>query len=288
MNEPFLETPAAAGIRFGSEVYTWFMKESGRANVNRLDHMIEIIARAGFKGVQPIYSWMGDLSDPARLADSMKRRGIVLSAMSFVLDWNHEGETEDELREANSVMDFLSRFPGALLCVVQMPRGRFDLEVRRKRLAGNLNALARRAADRGIVTTFHPNSPESSIARTREDYEVLLNGLDSKVIGWTPDVGHIINGGMDPLETMKQYADLINHIHYKDWDGNPEFAVMGEGKVDFPGITTWLRDRGFSGWIVCEDEGHRAIDQPDEVTLSDGAYVRQHLEPLLGEAACQS
>ncbi len=275
------------GIQFGSEVYTWFMKESGKANANRLDHMIEIIARAGFRGLQPIYSWMGDLSDPARLADSMARRNIVLCAMSFVLDWNHEGETEDERRAADSVMDFLGHFPGALLCVVQMPTGRNDVEVRRQRLVGNLNALARRAADRGIVTTFHPNSPETSIARTKEDYAVLLNGLDSKVIGWTPDVGHIINGKMDPLETMKQYADLINHLHYKDWDGNPEFAVMGEGKVDFIGITRWLRDRRFNGWIVCEDEGHRAIDNPDDVTLADGAYVRTHLEPLVKEAACR-
>jgi inosose dehydratase len=277
------------GIRFGSEVYTWFMKESGRANANRLDHIIGVIARAGFAGIQPIFSWMGDLGDPCCLAESVGSRSLELAAMSFVLDWNHEGETEEELREAESVMNFLAHFPGALLCVVQMPRGRFDLEVRRKRLVGNLNALARRAADRGIVTTFHPNSPETSIARTREDYEVLLNGLDSNVIGWTPDVGHIINGGMDPLETMQQYADLINHVHYKDWDGNAAFAVMGDGKVDFVAITTWLRDRGFMGWIVCEDEGHRAIDDPDGVTVQDGAWVRTHLDPLLrGKAVCRS
>lgn len=271
----------SSGIRFGSEVYTWFMKESGRANANRLDHMIDVIAHAGFAGVQPIFSWMGDLSDPIRLAQSLASRRLELAAMSFVLDWNHEGETEEELHEAESVMNLLGYFPGALLCVVQMPRGRFDVEVRRKRLVGNLNALARRAADRGIVTTFHPNSPESSIARTREDYDVVLNGLDSKVIGWTPDVGHIVNGGMDPLETIKQYGHLVNHVHYKDWDGVPEFAVMGEGKVDFVGITSWLRDSGFQGWIVCEDEGHRAIEDPDGVTLQDGAWVKTHLEPLV-------
>jgi inosose dehydratase len=265
------------------------MKDSGRANANRLEHMIEIIAQAGFRGLQPIYSWMGDLGDPKRLAASLSAAGLELCAMSFVLDWNHERETDDERRQADRVMDFLSHFPGALLCVVQMPCGRFDVEIRRKRLVGNLNALARRAADRGIATTFHPNSPATSIARTREDYDVLLGGLDARVIGWTPDVGHIINGGMDPLAIMQEYAELINHVHYKDWDGKPEFAVMGEGKIDFVGITRWLRDRGFSGWIVCEDEGHRAIDDPDGVTLADGDYVRNHLQSLLsGETPCQS
>jgi inosose dehydratase len=278
--ESKLQSPAA-GIRFGSEVYTWFMKDSGKANANRLDHMIRIIAQAGFRSIQPIWHWMGDLSDPARLADCLQQHGLELCAMSFVLDWNHDTETDDERREADRVIEFLGRFPGAMLCVVQMPRGRFDVELRRERLVANLNSVARRAADRGIVTTFHPNSPTSSIARTAEDYEILLGGLDRRVIGWTPDVGHIINGGMDPLATMQKYAELINHLHYKDWDGQPEFAVMGEGKVDFVGITRWLRDQNFSGWIVCEDEGHRAIDDPDGVTLADGDYVKKYLEPLL-------
>jgi inosose dehydratase len=54
-------------------------------------------------------------------------------------------------------------------------------------------------------------------------------------------------------------------------------------------ITTWLRDHGFMGWIVCEDEGHRAIDDPDGVTVQDGAWVRTHLDPLLrGKAVCRS
>ena len=55
--------------------------------------------------------------------------------------------------------------------------------------------------------------------------------------GWTPDVGHIINGGMDPLAKMKEYESLINLVHYKDWDGNPSFTLMGEGKVNFQSIT---------------------------------------------------
>ena len=141
----------------------------------------------------------------------------------------------------------------------------------------------------GHVSIRHPARPDHFLlARSRSpelvtEADIMEFALDSKVIGWTPDVGHIINGGMDPLETMRQYADLINHIHYKDWDGAPEFAVMGEGKVAFSAITCWLRDRGFNGWIICEDEGHRAIEDPDGVTLADGAYVRKNLEPL-----CQS
>jgi inosose dehydratase len=86
---------------------------------------------------------------------------------------------------------------------------------------------------------------------------------------------------MDPLAVMKEYAPLINLVHYKDWDGAPEFALMGTGKVDFAGITRWLRAQNFSGWILCEDEAPAAVDNPDSVTLHDGKWVRENLLPLL-------
>jgi len=268
-------------FRFGSEVYTWFMKEDGRANANKLDHMIQVIAEAGYRGVEPIHFWMGDLVDAARLAESLKKAGIELAGISLVLNWNQDGETDQERAEADRTIDLLKQFPGGVLGTVQMPTGRVEVRERQRRLVRNLNEVARRAADAGVPCSFHPNSPPSSIARTREDYEILLGGLDREVIGWTPDVGHIANAGMDPLATMQQYAELINHVHYKDWDGNPEFALMGEGKVNFLGITRWLRDRGYAGWIICEDEAHAAVDDPDGVTLRDGEWVRTKLIPSL-------
>ena len=75
-------------MKFGAEVYTWFMKDNGAAHANRLDHMIRVSAQAGFTGIEPIHSWMGDLADPDRLADSLKRAGIELGAIAFVQSWN--------------------------------------------------------------------------------------------------------------------------------------------------------------------------------------------------------
>ncbi len=268
-------------FRFGAEVYAWFMKGDGRAHANQLNHMIQVVAHAGFRGIEPIHFWMGDLADPGRLAAALDSQGIELAGISLVQEWNHDAETAQERKEADATMDLVTRFPGAVLGVVQKPTSRIDLEERRRRLVRNLNCVGRRAAERGITCSVHPNSPLSSIARTREDYEVLLAGIDRTVIGWTPDVGHIINGGMDPLSVMKQYAELINHVHYKDWNGDPEFCLMGEGKVDFGGITRWLRDRGYSGWIICEDEGPEAVDNPDGVTSRDGEWIQTKLLPQL-------
>jgi inosose dehydratase len=268
-------------FKFGSEVYTWFMSGNGTTHEGRLGHMIEIIAKAGFTGIQPIFTWMGDLIDPDLLEAKLKEHGIELAALALAQDWNNPAETEQERQIADHAIRVLERFPGAVLNTVQIPSGRHDLVQRQKNLISIVNAVSKRAADKGIPCSYHPNSPHSSIIRTEEDYRLILESLDSSVTGWTPDVGHIINGGMDPLEKMKEYQSLINHVHFKDWDGNPEFTLMGKGKVDLPGITQWLKDINYSGWIICEDEGEEALVDPDFVTLHDGKWIQEDLIPGL-------
>lgn len=268
-------------MRFGNECYTWFMKDSGAYWDNQLAHMIEVTAKAGMEGIEPIFPWMGDLGDADKLEACLDQHGIELAAIAFVQDWNQPEETAQEKEDAERAIKLLKRFPEAVLCTVQMPTGRHDLEQRRQNLVNNVNAVSRRAADAGITCSFHPNSPETSINRTEEDYSFIIERLDSTVTGWTPDVGHIINGGMDPLMKMKDYSELINHVHYKDWDGNPEFALMGEGKVDFVRVTEWLYDQDYDGWIICEDEAPQAVDDPDGVTLHDGKWIEETLMPLI-------
>jgi len=268
-------------FRFGAETYTWYMKEQGRAYAGRLGHMIEVTARAGFAGFSPSHSWMGDLFDANRLERALKDAGLDLAAIALVLPWNLPEETARERAEADATIALLKRFPGATLCTVQLPEGRHDLAARQNNLVANLNAVSRRAAKAGVPASFHPNSPHSSTNRTESDYRAILERLDASVTGWTPDVGHIANGGMDPLETMRKYASLINLVHYKDWDGQPEFTLMGRGKVDLTGIAQWLLDRNYSGWIVCEDEAALAMENPDSVTLHDGKWIQEKLIPAL-------
>ena len=61
-------------IKLGAEVYTWFMKEAGKAYENKLGHMIDIVSKSGFTGIEPIHFWMGDLSDPIKLYNDNTRR----------------------------------------------------------------------------------------------------------------------------------------------------------------------------------------------------------------------
>lgn len=286
-----------SSIKFGSQVYTWFMQGTGKAYDNKLDHMIQVAAKAGFSGIEPMVLeisesalgcgkyWLGDFCDPARLQDALAAAKIELAGLALVCAWDAETETPAERAAADFTINFLKHFPGAKFGTVTLPSGRAkDLQRRRLNVASNVNEVSRRATDAGLVCSYHPNSPPSSLVRTQEDYDVVLSSLDPSVTGWTPDVGHIIRGGMDVIETLNKWQHLVNHIHYKDFSGNgPEpWSQMGTGKLDFHRITEWLVARKYEGWIICEDECHRAIDEPDEVTMQNGQWCQEQLVPLIG------
>lgn len=284
-----LDLDNVSKMKFGAEVYTWFMDGHGAAYNNKLGHMIDVTAKAGFKGIEPMVLephesyWLGDYKDPLKLKDALDEAGIELAALSLVCKWDVEEETESERACADWTIEMLKQFPEASLGTVPLPDGRHHLQQRRLNLVNNVNRVSRRAAEAGIKCSFHPNSPPSSLVRTQDDYDVVINSLDPTVTGWTPDVGHIVRGGMDIIETMMKWQHLINHIHYKDYSGNgvEPWAQMGEGKVDFHKITEFLVQRNYDGWIICEDECELAISQPDEVTLQNGKWCNEQLLPLI-------
>ena len=285
-----------ANIKFGSEVYTWFMQDTGKGYDNKLDHMVKIISQAGFTGIEPMVLeisesalgcskyWMGDFIDPIKFKDVLEEHNVELAGLALICGWDNEEETPEERAAADFTIDFLKHFPGAMLGTVTLPSGRHDLQKRRLNVARNINLVSQRGVDAGLVCSYHPNSPPASLVRTQYDYDVVLSSLDPSVTGWTPDVGHIIRGGMDVIETMNKWQHLVNHIHFKDYSGNgPEpWAQMGTGKLDFHRITEWLTLRHYEGWIICEDEAHIAVEDPDSVTLQNGEWCKENLYPLVG------
>lgn len=268
-------------IKIGCETYTWQMP--GEQYKGKLEHIMEIVSQAGFQGIEPETSFLRHLSDPVLMQEALKKHNQELAVLCLVEDWLMPQETKQEQEHADQWIDFMQHFPETLFLLVQMPgKDRSDLQVRQQNMLKCVNQVARRAADKGIACSYHPNSPAGSVFRTEEDYKILLNGLDASVIQYTPDVGHIAKGGMDPLAIIRQYRELVNCVHYKDMFENGDWAPMGKGIIDFNGITKALRSTDFEGWIILEDECDEAITNPDGVTLTDGVYMKDILRPMLG------
>lgn len=249
--------------------------------VGQVPHIAATTAAAGFEGLEAEICMLGDYFDrPEEVAALLEENHIRFAALVLHQPWANPEETEEERALTQKAIDFVSRFPRAKLMVSHhagAARGEGDvLAARRTNLIRCMSSVADRAAEAGVVTCFHPNSGRFSLFRTAEDYKVMFDMLEKTDIGYAPDIGHIVNGGMDALTVLRESRSKIRHVHFKDRAAQNEWAVMGEGKIDYPAIIRYLADTGYGGWIMVEDESPKAEKDSDAVVRADGAYIAAH------------
>lgn len=262
-------------LRFGCQTYPW--KMGGHSG--EVLRMLETAEKAGFQSLEAEIEMLGTyFEEPEALKELLERYQMEFAALVLHQDWTGLGQTEDEKALGKKAIAFVKHFPFAKIMLSHhagnIPRGEGSvLAKRRKHLITCMEEVAVQAAEEGIICCFHPNSAANSLFRTAEDYENMFQLLETTTIGWAPDAGHMENGGMSALKHMKDHRNLIRHVHFKDRTAQDEWAVMGEGIIDYPEILKFLAETDYHGWIMVEDESPRAAWDSDGVVALDGAYM---------------
>ncbi|QYM74916.1 sugar phosphate isomerase/epimerase [Leucobacter luti] len=134
-------------------------------------------------------------------------------------------------------------------------------------LVSNLDRALDAAAAVGVVATLHPHL--GTVVESPAAVERVLSGSR---IGLCLDAGHFTLGGGDPVQLVRDHADRIVHAHLKDVsrdvagrvrageisyrDGVQQgmYCALGEGDARIPEIVAALRDAGYAGWYVIEQD----------------------------------
>lgn len=124
-----------------------------------------------------------------------------------------------------------------------------------------------RIAEREVAVALHPHAG-TMVERTAEVYRVL----DGSTVPLCLDTGHLLIGGTDPAQLVKDVPDRIAHVHLKDvdsaWvpgvrDGSMGYQAavrqglyrpLGRGDVDIASIVATLTEAGYAGWYVLEQD----------------------------------
>ena len=258
-------------LRFACQTYSWQMSiERYRGEVA---HMASMAAEAGFEGFEPEYVMLGDAWTLEGLRTDLAEAGVSLAALVLAEPWTAADETEAERAHAARALDTAAAL-GARLVLVPLPgRDRTDLRRRQEAAISCMSAIAERASAAGVQSTFHPNSPAGSVFRTAEDYAVMRDLLP-ETIGYTPDLGHIAKGGMDPLSVIRDWRLRVDHVHVKDLAADGTWAETGSGVVDIAGVLSYLADAAYEGWVTFEDESPAAERDPDAATRRNGEWIK--------------
>lgn len=79
----------------------------------------------------------------------------------------------------------------------------------------------------GIRPAFHPHV--GTWAETESDTRFILDTVDSSVLGFGPDIGHLSWAGADTRKLIADYADRIAGVHVKDYREDVAERARAEG-----------------------------------------------------------
>jgi inosose dehydratase len=136
-----------------------------------------------------------------------------------------------------------------------------------QRAGEHLRAIADLVAADGLELVLHPHV--GTLVETAADVERALVHTD---VRWCFDTGHLLIGGVDPVDFVREHAARIGHVHLKDVDARLAgrlrsgaltlvqatraglFRPLGEGDARIDEVVRLLDESRYERWLVLEQD----------------------------------
>lgn len=256
-------------------------------NVPPGDKLLEAVSDAGYTGIDlgPL-GYLGDADDlPVRLHS----RGLALAGGYFEVAFSEPERLPGELARLDRLLDVFDAAidggpptqPPARPTLADAGSGSRRAYPGRAhadhalgwddtgwaRFADAMARLLERCRARGYEPTFHPHT--ATYVEAPWEIDRVLSVTDASVC---LDTGHLLIGGGDPVQAVRDWGARINHVHLKDaklavieqivadrapvraiWERGA-FCRLGTGDVALDDVLDALRAHDFSGWLVVEQD----------------------------------
>ncbi len=221
--------------------------------------------------------------DPAVLRRALSERGLSLPSAWCGLGF-FQAQPEADIEHTRRLCGLLAAVGAsfvnladegtperkALACRADSPEAPRLSPSEWEQFAERVCQAAEVAREHGVQATFHLHA--GTWVETRDDLEELLSRAPAPLVKLCWDVGHAICGGVDPLAVVRDHPERIAYIHLKDVDGEVLdgvrrdgvdfsdavrrriFTELGHGRLDVAGLLKTLRDIGYDGWLMVEQD----------------------------------
>ncbi len=228
-------------------------------NENDLTRTLERIAGMGYPSVQ--VSGVGDIT-PQRIRQITDMHGLAVCATHENLD-TIVNRTDYAIEKLKIL--------GSDYCALGSPGPDFFRPGGARELAGMFLEPAKRFAEAGCKLGFHNHHREFERFERSTFMEVFLEQTESAPVNLELDVHWVMRGGASPEAFIQTHGGRIGAIHIKDFavdGGEPVFAEVGEGNLNWPAILSACNDHDITMFIVEQDKPRKVRDIFASIDLS--------------------
>ena len=271
----------------------WGVDDVSNPHLPPWERVLDEAAEAGFGGLElGPYGYMP--LDVERVGAALEARGLRIVAGTIFDDLVDPANRKNLLRQTDEICAFVTalpaperhpgqRFPAPYHTVMDWGHDERDYaaghsdraprldEAAWQVMVSNICAIAELARDRyGVRAVIHPHA--GGYIEFEDELDRIAADIAPELAGLCLDTGHLDYAGMDPVETIRRYADRTDYIHFKDIDAATFDNVMGRrirffeacaegvmcpigrGRINYAAIRQLLTEIGYGGYITIEQE----------------------------------
>jgi len=232
---------------FGQVLEKWEAQPGGLGRVLNENRLPLVSAYCGF-----------NMTDPAKLKDEMAK----------MVGWGK----------------LIKKYGGkvSVLGPSSVSRETYNYKDHKNDIIRAVNEVSKALTDIGITACFHQHT--GTCVESRDETYATMEAVDTRHVKFGPDIGQLQKGGADPVQVVKDFLPIVNHMHLKDYNGGEYYGgycPLGMGQVNVPGILKLMDGRKIAGMIMVELDGQHF--SPDKKTapytpLQTATMARAYLQ----------
>ena len=231
-----------------------------QANPEASELIFKDVSSNGFAGLELFDYQIRSLETQGLLAGLVEKYKLPLISSYTTINLTDPAQRAATIEAAVNVGKILKKHGGKTIVIGPTSRNingagaqAYNYSEHKANIVATLNELGKQITDIGLIAALHQHT--GTAVETRDETYQTMEAVDTRVVKFGPDIGQLQKGGVDPVEVVKYFLPVVQHMHFKDWVGGPSMAgycALGLGKVDLVGILDLMEGRKLDGMIMVE------------------------------------
>lgn len=272
--------PASAqrrlNVKVGHTGITWPWGNApggGPARLTGPEPIVEVVrdvSALGFEGLE-LFGWQIEgMEAHGGLGPVLERHKLALVSSYSGVNLTDTTQRQATIAATVATGKLVKKLGGTVIVIGPngVRRQGFDFAANKANILAALNEVGRALTDLGLTPALHQHT--GTCIETRDETYAIMEAVDTRYMKFGPDIGQLQKGGADPVQVVKDFLPLVQHMHLKDFSGGEAFlgyCPLGQGKVNLPAILAMMDGKKIDGMVMVELDS--SANQP--VTARDAA-----------------
>ena len=244
-------------LRIGHTGITWanFARGGRPFDAASMEETFQELGGLGFSGLE-LFSWQIErMEDKGGLAQYIEKYKLPLISAYGGPDLLDPAKRRDSIAECVSWAKLLKKYGGRVVTIGPngVRRASYRFEDHKADIVATLNEFGKALTDIGLTGCLHQHT--GTCIESREETYAILEAVDTRYVKFGPDIGQLQKGGSDPVQIVKDFLPIVQHLHLKDYSGGENwlgYCPLGQGKVNIPAVLDMMDGRKTSGMVMVE------------------------------------